>query len=429
MRINPLLDLKNLASLVKGRMPGQLVIQYTDKCNARCPQCGMNETFDYPRSKADNEQVKKTMDAAARQGVKAISFTGGEPLLFLDEIITLIKYAEQAGIQFIRTGTNGFIFMNPDDRNFQRRINLIAEKLAATKMRNFWISIDSAIPEVHEQMRGLPGVIKGLERALPIFHQYGIYPSANLGINRNIGGLWDQIIDAEYLDESQFYLYFSQGFRRFYQLVIDLGFTIVNTCYPMSIPADNQENLKAVYGAASVNNVVNFTVAEKKQLYQALLDVLPGYRSKLKIFTPGSSLSALLMDYTQRDFSYPCRGGKDFFFVETKDASVFPCGYRGEDCLGKLWEIDIAKQSPKEPCRRCDWECFRDPSELAGPVIDLVSNPARVVKKLFHNQEYFKLWLTDMQYYRACDYFDGRIPPNYTALEKFSTKRGTKDAS
>ncbi|NWH05562.1 hypothetical protein [Desulfobacter latus] len=32
--------LKTAARMLKGRMPGQLVIQITDRCNATCPQCG-----------------------------------------------------------------------------------------------------------------------------------------------------------------------------------------------------------------------------------------------------------------------------------------------------------------------------------------------------------------------------------------------------
>ena len=40
-------------SLLRGRVPGQLVIQYTDACNARCPQCGMRTTERYLRSKLE----------------------------------------------------------------------------------------------------------------------------------------------------------------------------------------------------------------------------------------------------------------------------------------------------------------------------------------------------------------------------------------
>jgi MoaA/NifB/PqqE/SkfB family radical SAM enzyme len=96
----------------------------------------------------------------------------------------MLAFARDAGIEYTRTGTNGFMFMNSDSGDFEKRIAKIAEALAATKIRNFWISIDSADPALHEAMRGLPGVIKGIEKALPIFNQYGIYPSANLGISR-----------------------------------------------------------------------------------------------------------------------------------------------------------------------------------------------------------------------------------------------------
>ncbi len=69
------------------------------------------------------------------------------------------------------------------------RIRRLVEMLADTPLRNFWISLDSADPAVHERMRGFPGVVAGIEKALPIFHQHGIYPSANLGINRNMGAI------------------------------------------------------------------------------------------------------------------------------------------------------------------------------------------------------------------------------------------------
>jgi hypothetical protein len=49
--------------------------------------------------------------------------------------------------------------------------------------------MDSAGPERHERLRGLPGVIRGIERVLPLMHAAGLYPAANLGINRYMGSL------------------------------------------------------------------------------------------------------------------------------------------------------------------------------------------------------------------------------------------------
>lgn len=224
-----------LTNIVRKQVPGQLVIQLTDKCNATCPQCGMRVTETFERSVLSSDDVKRILDAAAQRGVRIVSFTGGEPLLFLNELAMFIKYAGKAGIEYLRTGTNGFMFVNPGGASFQSRVRRVVETLAETPLRNFWISIDSVVPSVHEEMRGLPGVIKGIEKALPIFHEHGIYPSANLGINRNVGGFATKSIrrnrysnDRDYL--AAFFMAFRKAFRMFHHFVIGMGFTMVNNC-------------------------------------------------------------------------------------------------------------------------------------------------------------------------------------------------------
>src|SRR5208282_4660522 len=99
------------------------------KCNARCPQCGMRVTETFKRSTLQLDTVKKMIDHAAENGVKAVSFTGGEPFLFFDDIMELVGYARAAGIKYTRTGTNGYIFMNPEGPGFERRMRRIAERI------------------------------------------------------------------------------------------------------------------------------------------------------------------------------------------------------------------------------------------------------------------------------------------------------------
>ena len=53
---------------------------------------------------------------------QVISFTGGEPLLLLEDVAALIRHAGRAGIRFIRTGTNGFLFARPDSPGFEARV-------------------------------------------------------------------------------------------------------------------------------------------------------------------------------------------------------------------------------------------------------------------------------------------------------------------
>jgi molybdenum cofactor biosynthesis enzyme MoaA len=76
-----------LRSILNNRIPGQVVIQITDRCNARCPQCGMRATESFTRSTLATDAIKRIIDAAVSRGVQSISFTGGEPLLDLPRLV------------------------------------------------------------------------------------------------------------------------------------------------------------------------------------------------------------------------------------------------------------------------------------------------------------------------------------------------------
>jgi hypothetical protein len=258
-------------------------------------------------------------------------------------------------------------------------------------------------------MRGLPGVIRGVEKALPIFAERGLYLSANLGINRNFAGGREP---GEFDYQS-----FAAGFARFYRFVATLGFTIANVCYPMWSDPQATGN-EAVYAATTSDRIVYFSHQEKLDLFQALFDVIPSQRQTLRIFTPRSSLHALLNQYRGRaELSSPCRGGSDFLFIDSRDGNTYPCGYRGEKNLGDF--VDLKSPAKEQECRRCDWECFRDPSELFSPLTDLRLAPFRLGKRLREDFTFFRLWSEDLRYYRACHYFNGRLPPDRERLVRW----------
>jgi uncharacterized Fe-S cluster-containing radical SAM superfamily protein len=430
--------LLNLLRFIRNnRIPGQIVIQITDRCNARCPQCGMRVSERFARSTLDTDAIKKIIHAAARQGVQAISFTGGEPLLDINRLIELINHAGDAGIPYIRTGTNGFVFRHPEKRGFSSRVAKLADALAATSLRNFWISLDSAVDSVHEQMRGFPQAVAGIAKALPIFHRAGIYPAVNLGINRNLGGSATRNLsrsaagdEAAYLN--RFHDRYRMAFARFYRRVIDLGFTMANTCYPMSVdePAAG-DDLNAVYAATSVTDIVRFTPAEKQMLFKALSCVIRQFRSQIRIFSPICSINALIRQHSGSESSlatYGCRGGVDFFFINAADGNAYPCGYRGNENFGRIEDLEINGIIPpdeSDACRKCDWECFRDPSVLFGPLLEMMKNPLGLIRRTAASPRSMAAWAGDLSYYRACDFFHGRRPPNYSKLRRFSLSTAT----
>lgn len=92
----------------------------------------MRVTEGFQRSRLELDDVKQMIDAAVEKGVESISFTGGETFLYFDELIELMHHAGQAGIEYIRTGTNGFSFMNSHKADYEKRINKMAEALAKT---------------------------------------------------------------------------------------------------------------------------------------------------------------------------------------------------------------------------------------------------------------------------------------------------------
>lgn len=410
-----------LFPLLKGRGPAQLVLQYTDACNARCPQCSMRVTEPFKRSRLDRDTAKRILDAAAQKGIAALSFTGGEPLLYIDEIVELLKYAKSLGIRYTRTGTNGYLFANHERPDYQDRVTKIAEQLAESGLYTFWISIDSADPAVHEEMRGLPGVIRGIEKALPIFHAHGIYPSANLGINRNLGGA----VRQPSTDPSEFYSFYRSAFGRFYTLAINMGFTIVNACYPMSIEKNEASGLNAVYGATNNSGITRYAPAEKTLLFKALFHTIPEFRHRIRIFSPRSSLFSLIRQQAENGQKYhSCRGGIDYFFIDARDGNTYPCGYRGSENLGKFWDFDLSGSNKGDSCRRCDWECFRDPSEMIGPLISLFTSPRHFYRTMIRDEKFRKLWIDDIKYFTACDLFDCNKQPDLGKLASFGKEQG-----
>jgi hypothetical protein len=60
------------------------------------------------------------------------------------------------------------------------------------------------------------------------------------------------------------------------------------------------------------------------------------------------------------------------------------------------------------PCTDCEWECFRDPSELVAPLLQLRTQPTELWRHWRRHPQFYRHWLEDLRYARACGWFDGR---------------------
>ncbi|MDR2069650.1 MAG: radical SAM protein [Spirochaetaceae bacterium] len=401
---NPL----DLMAVFFGGAPGQVVIQVTNYCNASCPQCGMRKTAGIKRHQLDKVRIRKILDQCARKGIAAVSLTGGEPFIKPLELLELLNYGSRRGIRYLRSGTNGYMFSPEGKAAGIEETGRFVKALSATGIRNFWISLDSADTQTHETMRGLPGVVEGIRRALPLFHAQGLYPAANLGINRNVAGSPIPPL-REPPDESRFFEAFTAGFTAFFSKAVELGFTMANVCYPMSSVQAGLVDEQPVYGAISGDPAVDFSPPELRLVFKALLEVIPRFRSRIRIFTPLSVLYAL--SHEDDSFLFPCLGGCAYFFIDCKDGRLYPCGYRGSEDLGEDLEKAITHGRMRKPfCMKCHWECFRDPSQLFGLARYIIRHPVLCFIKKRLDPRMLKLWFTDMGYYIRNDFFNGRKP-------------------
>jgi hypothetical protein len=55
-----------------------------------------------------------------------------------------------------------------------------------------------------------------------------------------------------------------------------------------------------------------------------------------------------------------------------------------------------------------------------GPVLELFQNPWQMLKRFWSDRHYVRLWARDIQYYRACDFFNAACPPNDKKLARFT---------
>ncbi|PLX70826.1 MAG: radical SAM protein [Denitrovibrio sp.] len=414
--------LSTVPSLMKGRTPGQLIIQTTDHCNATCPQCGMRKQEKFDRSRLDTDAMKRIIDRAVKNKVKALSFTGGEPFIFKKDLLGCINYGRKRGIPYIRTGTNGFMFRDSHKPGYVEKMRKFAKELKASGLYTFWISIDTWDIIEHEKNRGLDGVIDGIRTALLVFREEGIFPSANLGINRTIVKKNLSICsESTQAQRREFYEAYVEGFRKFYEFTSGLGFTISNACYPMSMQND------AVYKAESADDIVSYNNVEKYYLFKAMYDVIPEYRGCLRIFTPRSSLLMLTRHYAGlKDTGFACYGGIDYFFVESSTGHAYPCGFRAANDHGPYEKLDIKKIKAKPECRLCDWECFRDPSNQTGPLSEFFRSPFKVMKIFLSDRQFALEWWKDLFYYFACGMFNFKSEPEYGRMSWFQTKKRQK---
>lgn len=169
-----------------------LHLMVTDRCNLRCPMCGVRNHDPAEQDTLSAEEWKAVIRSAAKLRTVIISITGGEPLLRHD-VFELISYAREHGIA-VHLNTNGTLLTD-------EKVGMLGE----CGLTTLSISLESTEPTPHNAIRGAKTFEKTIEGIRRVRRQV---PSIHLGINVlitmiNFRGMADLVPFAESLGAHQ----------------------------------------------------------------------------------------------------------------------------------------------------------------------------------------------------------------------------------
>jgi radical SAM protein with 4Fe4S-binding SPASM domain len=172
-----------------------VVWNLTRTCNLKCVHCyTASDAKAYP-GEVTTQQAKDTLDDLAEFQVPAVLFSGGEPLVRKD-LFELAAYARSKGLHVVLS-TNGTLI----DRE-------TAQKLKDLEFAYVGISLDSAIPAIHDTFRGMEGAyertMKGFRHCVDVGQKVGLRLTLTRHTAENLDQLFD-LIEKEGINRACFY--------------------------------------------------------------------------------------------------------------------------------------------------------------------------------------------------------------------------------
>jgi len=168
----------------------------TRKCNLKCPHCYINATTQELKNELTTEESKNLIDQICEVSRPLLILSGGEPLLHPD-VYELVRYGASKGLK-MGLGSNGSLI----DAT-------AAKRLKNAGIETVSISLDSHIPEQHDEFRGVRGSWEKAVGAIKALQENGVLVQVNTTLTQQN---YDQIDDimslAENLGVENFHLFF-----------------------------------------------------------------------------------------------------------------------------------------------------------------------------------------------------------------------------
>ena len=168
----------------------------TRECNLKCSHCYINATDKKLDNELNTQEAKNLIDQIYQVSRPLLILSGGEPLLRPD-IFELIKYGSKIGLK-MGLGSNGSLI---DDA--------MATKLKDAGIATVSISLDSNVPEQHDEFRGVSGAWEKAVEACKVLRRNNVLVQVNTTLTQqNYNQIDDIMALAESIGVENFHLFF-----------------------------------------------------------------------------------------------------------------------------------------------------------------------------------------------------------------------------
>lgn len=153
---------KCLLGFIRSNILGRtMMIALTSKCQCSCRHCGITKVPQSKQKELSSQEIFALIDNASKFNVRAITFSGGEPLL----VPNLLKYIEKGKKQhlIVTLDTNGFLLKE-----------LMVQQLKKVKLDYIGVSLDASNAREHNRLRGVEGIFEKAVEGIKLCRDYGI---------------------------------------------------------------------------------------------------------------------------------------------------------------------------------------------------------------------------------------------------------------
>ncbi|MBV9198766.1 MAG: radical SAM protein [Alphaproteobacteria bacterium] len=323
-----------LKALVDGG-PSTCHFAITSVCNARCKFC--NFAIDQlPRHKQHSvtlAEAKLALDILARNNVRYLHLTGGEPLVH-PELDAIVRHAHGLSMSTVLV-TNGWFLT-------EKRV----DGFVSAGLTSLVVSIDAPSIAIHDQNRGLRGLSERIRRANDLCRTRRLPTIASVTMSRLVG---------DYADLPKF--------------LTALGFEAVTFSYPLSA-------LKSSYLAYRESDLVTYTAEELDAAFEAVKTL----RKSFPVLNPTASLEDMQRHLRGEPELFGCLGGYKFFYLDWH-LDLYRC-HNWDRPMCHITEFDRTERI-HDGCTACMIDCYRDDSVMQHIGVAISDGVAAAMKGRF----------------------------------------------